>query len=181
MRGKHARPRTVLPSPAFALACCLAAFLLSAGLCVGSSAAKYVERNSADDSARVAGIVVDATANGNGGSHTIVLDGDSASSATYSFTVSNEDGDKVSEVAYEYDIVVKATGNTDGLRASLDGEGSSKTFSGSEIAFENVGVLPAGDMQLNSHNLTFSVDGGSSISNGASMTLKVSVHAEQID
>lgn len=182
MRGKHACSRAVLPSPAFALACCLAAFLLCAGLCVGSSAAKYVERSSADDSACVAGIVVNATGDGNGGSHAIVLGDDSASSAMYSFTVSNNDGDKVSEVAYEYDIVVKATsGSANGVSVSLAGEDLPKTFSENKVAFEGVGILPAGDMQSNSHNLTFSVDDGSSTSNSTSVAFEISVYAEQID
>lgn len=162
-----------------ALACCLVVLLACAAVFAGSSAAKYVEQDVGADSARVAGIVVEAESNGSG-SGTIDLDNAQAGSAEYRLTVSNGKGGTVSEVAYEYDIVVKATsGNADGVTVSLRDGRSSKTFvSGKDmVSFDNAGVLPAGMNDSNEHVLRFSANGAAI----GEIQFDISVHAEQTD
>lgn len=145
--------------------------LVAASLFTGITASRYLDSDSCDDSAAVAAVALFTS---DGGTDPITLT--PGGEDIYSFTVSNYEGDTVSEVALKYDVVV--TGSLpDGVTMQLDGKNG--TASGEEYTFSDAGTLEAGKEDHDQHTLTLTAAADSS--SDASAEFTVTIHAEQID
>ena len=163
------------------------AFLLVAALAfTGASFASYKTEASVSDSARVARFVVTA-AKSEGQSEDLTLDS-THTSAAYTFTVSNNEGDKVNETATSYDVVVTLpsalpTGVTMKLSRVADttetevpqssASGNTYTFSDDGMMFST--AVPSTD----TYTLTFTAD--SSSGSGTLEDINITVNARQVD
>lgn len=175
-RNKPARRR--LP-----LAVYLAFLLVAALAFTGASFASYKTETSVSDSARVARFVVTATPEANQ-SENLTLDS-TKPSAAYTFTVSNNEGDKVNETATRYSVAVKLpqalpTGVTMKLTRGTDTTAIANTQSGNTYTFSDDNMLfSAADARSDIYTLTFAAQ--SSAESDTLEGIKITVNAEQVD
>lgn len=158
------------------------AFLLVAALAfTGASAASYKTEASGSDSARVARFVVAAKPIV-GQSESLTLDSENKS-ATYKFTVSNNEDGKVNETATQYDVVVtlpQALPNGVSLTLKKDNkEVSHTTADNTKYTFKDVGTFPAGTEQTDNLTLTFTAL--DSAESGTISGIGIEVNARQVD
>lgn len=144
--------------------------------------AKYVTSSSGSDSARVARFAVSAVGEDN---TAIELDASNKKTESYTFTVSNNIGDKVNETATGYDVVVTFQQNQPELKGvTLTLKNGEKTIDGkttdSKIyTFTNVGEFPAATPQTHTLTLTFTIKDGAE--GGEWEGIKIEVRAAQKD
>ena len=178
-RNKPARRR--LP-----LAVYLAFLLVAALAFTGASFASYKTEATGSDSARVARFVVTAAKDASQ-KEDLTLDSENKS-ATYKFTVSNNEGGKVNETATEYDVVVtlpaalpngvtmkltRVTGTTVTEVPQSSASGNTYTFSDNGMLFS------AADARSDIYTLTFAAQ--SSAESDTLEGIKITVNAEQVD
>ena len=157
---------------------CLAYLLVCTMLATGLSFSRYAVADSDSDAAQVA---AGALIVSGGGNKTFDLDCNNGStSQSYTFTVTNQAGGKTSQVAIEYDIVVRLSqALPDGVTMKVDGylgkgSGTTYTFSG--------GTFAAGSSDSNTHTLTITADADEVTGSSAyHLDLTISVLAEQVD
>lgn len=157
---------------------CLAYLLVCTMLATGLSFSRYATTSGAYDTAQVAAGALSVS-----GSRSAAFDldcNDGTTSRSYTFTVTNQDGGKASQVAIEYDIVVKLSqALPHGVTMKLDGQtgyasGTTYTFSGDTFA--------AGKNSSKQHTLTITADANKVTgSEPHDRTITISVQAEQID
>lgn len=163
------------------------AFLLVAALAfTGASFASYKTEATSSDSARVARFVVTAIPETNQ-SENLTLDSENKS-ATYKFTVSNNEDGKVNETATQYDVIVtlpKAlpTGVTMKLTRVTDTtvtEVPQSSASGNTYTFSDDGMLfSAAVARSDIYTLTFAAQ--SSAESDTLEGIKITVNAKQVD
>ena len=157
------------------------AFLLVAALAfTGASFASYKTLATGSDSARVARFVVTA-AKSEGQREDLTLDSTDPSAA-YTFTVSNNEGDKVNETATSYDVVVTFPKELTGVTLTL--KNGNKDITGTKTdnvtyTFKDVGTFAAGTKQNDTLTLTFTANADAA--SGSWSTINITVNAEQVD
>ena len=172
-RNKPARRR--LP-----LAVYLAFLLVAALAFTGASAASYKTEASGSDSARVARFVVTAAKDASQ-KEDLTLDS-TKPSAAYTFTVSNNEGDKVNETATSYDVVVTFPQELTGVTMTL--KNGNKDITGTTTdnvtyTFKDVGTFAAGTKQNDTLALTFTANADTA--SGSWRNIKITVNAVQVD
>ena len=156
-------------------------FLLVAALAfTGASFASYKTVATSSDSARVARFVVTA-AKSEGQREDLTLDS-ANTSATYTFTVSNNKDGKVNETATKYDVVVTFSKELTGVTLTL--KNGNKDITGTTTdnvtyTFKDVGTFAAGTTQ--EHNLTLTFAANADAASGSWSNIKITVNAEQVD
>ena len=163
---------------------CLAAAVLlltAAGVSLWSTAplAKYAVSTSGSDSARVARFYVSAkstTADEN-----LQLNAN-ASTADYTFTVTNYDGKTVNEVTTAYDVVVTFPSKLSGVTLTLK-NGTTPVPGTAEnntvFTFANAGIFPAGTSKTDTLTLTFKLSSGAQ--NNSWKNIEITANAVQQD
>lgn len=134
-----------------------------------------------NSTAKIANFVLKATPTNN---NDLSIDCNSSDTmnATYSFTVTNQENSLISDVAINYDVIVKFSENLlEGTTLTLTTENGNKTVSGgqTEYIFENVGAFSATNGKSNSHTLT--INGTSDVNSYFDGTMNVSVRAKQVN
>ena len=172
-RNKPARRR--LP-----LAVYLAFLLIAALAFTGASFASYKTQATSSDSARVARFVVTAAKDASQ-KEDLTLDSLNPSAA-YTFTVSNNEGDKVNETATSYDVVVTFPKELTGVTLTL--KNGNKDITGTKTdnvtyTFKDVGTFAAGTKQNDTLTLTFTANADAA--SGSWSTINITVNAEQVD
>ena len=172
-RNKPARRR--LP-----LAVYLAFLLVAALAFTGASFASYKTVATGSDSARVARFVVTAAKDASQ-KEDLTLDSENKS-ATYKFTVSNNEDGKVNETATSYDVVVTFPQELTGVTLTL--KNGNKDITGTTTdnvtyTFKNAGAFAAGTKQNDTLTLTFTADADAA--SGSWRNIKITVNAEQVD
>ena len=167
MNNRIAKPNIMLSLAAVLLCLVLFTTHLTSGLY-----AKYTNRFSANDSARVALWEVGAT----GGKPALTIDCSTSDlDDEYSFKVTNK-----SEVAVRYDIVIVFTEALEnGITLKLNGTSTPVTKDRKRFVFTDVGRLSSGNTSAE-HTLTF-VASSDDIEEDVSYTFSVQIDFEQID
>lgn len=102
-------------------------------------------------------------------------------SATYTFTVSNSDRGKTSEVALGYDVIVELDeALPDGVDLTLGNKQAKITDSEKTYIFYNVGTFGANTSDSRKHTLTFSAN-SNDLFDEAEIDVTISVRTYQID
>lgn len=176
---KYAKKQKVrLPISAY-----LSYLLIATLLLTGVSFSKYATTGSADDSARVALVMLD----GRGTSETTLSLGDGTESAIYEFYITNESAGTISEVPLSYTIsVVMPNGQElpDGIGVMLlyDGTHDPESFENGVYTFNTGASFAAGVKEQHDYRLVFTITDESQITEDTSFTgIEISVKAEQID
>lgn len=144
--------------------------------------AQYTTSTTGTDSARVARYVVNA-AKASGQSEALTLDYDNKS-ADYKFTVTNQNGQGINEVATAYDVVVTFPKRLEGVTLSLkNGSSAAMTPEASDAmiyTFRNAGTFTAGAAATHNLTLTFTMPDDSTVDE-AWQGIQIAVNAAQID
>ena len=134
-----------------------------------------------NSTAKVAKFIVKATPNSNNNLN-VDCNSSNTMSATYSFTVTNQENSLISDVAINYDVVVKFSEKLlDGTTLTLTTEKGNKTVNGGlmEYVFEDVGTFSKANGKSNSHTLT--ITGSNGVNSYFDGTMNVSVRARQVN
>lgn len=145
--------------------------------------AQYTTSTTGTDSARVARYVVNA-AKASGQSDALTLDYDNKR-ADYKFTVTNQNGQGINEVATAYDVVVTFPKRLEGVTLSLkNGNSAAMTPEASTDAktytFHSAGTFTAGTAATHNLTLTFTMPDDSTVDE-AWQGIQIAVNAAQID
>lgn len=141
--------------------------------------AKYVTSSSGSDSARVARFEVSAVGKDN---TTIELDASNKKTESYTFTVSNNIGDKVNETATGYDVVVTFPKKLTGVTLTLKNGGKridAETTDSTTYTFKGVGEFAAAEKKTDNLTLTFTIKDDAE--DGKWEGIKIEVRAAQKD
>lgn len=164
----------------------LAYLLIGTFVVSGVSFAKFAQTASESDTARAAAFVVSGSVSNS--ESTLDLDRENPASAEYTFTVTNANNGKVSEVALDYTIQVKLKEGAQlptGVNMKLvDATGSSYEAhgNGNIYAFDGGFTLPAGSQETDSYTLQFSTEQGTQIgSDTSSICMDITAVVEQHD
>lgn len=155
--------------------------IITTGLVTTYSISSFRSDVTNNSTARIAKFIVKTTENSN---KDLAIDCNSSNTmnATYSFTVTNQENSIISDVAINYDVVVKFSEKLlDGTTLILTTENGNKTASGgqTEYVFENAGTFSATNGKSNSHTLT--INATTDVNSYFDGTMKVSVRAKQVN
>ena len=134
-----------------------------------------------NSTARIAKFIVKASPNSNNDLN-IDCNNSNTMNATYSFTVTNQENSLISDVAINYDVIVKFSEKLlDGTTLTLTTENGNNTVSGGQVEyiFENVGTFSNSNGKSNSHTLT--IAGSNGVNSYFDGTMNVSVRARQVN
>lgn len=122
--------------------------------------AEYITSVTDSDGARVAHFAVSAT-KVNEQSNAISLDKNGTATASYIFTVSNQNASGVNETATVYDVVVTFPSELSGVTLTLRNGTTAVSGTAAEnntvFTFANAGSFPAGTVQTDTLTLTFAM------------------------
>lgn len=167
----------------FMAAVVLLVAVIGSSLGTANLMAQYTTSTTGTDGARVARYVVEA-AKDSGQSDALTLDHDNKS-AVYKFTVTNQSGQNINEVATAYDVVVKFPKSLEGVTLSLkNGTSAPMTPVASPDAkiytFRSAGTFTAGTAATHNLSLTFTMPDDSTVDE-AWKGIQIAVNAAQID
>lgn len=160
----------------------LALLLACSLLLVGTTGARYLSSDANAEGARVAAGALSVTSTSNDEvALTTPADG-SEVSRSFSFTVSNSEGGRVSDVAITYDVeITLEEALPEGVTLQLDGRSAAATEGGTRYVFGNAGTFEAGAAGSRAHELAFVATGGVGSGVDYQSDVTVSVIAEQVD
>ena len=155
--------------------------LVGTSMWTSTTLARYITATSGSDSARVAGFVVEAAAEEDQ-SESLTLDSTNKT-ASYAFTVSNANSDRVNEVTTAYDVTVTFPSALSGTALTLkNGEKSinGTTTDNTTYVFKDVGEFEPGEGSTDSLSLNFALNDGAD-TDGKWENIKIVVNATQQD
>lgn len=168
-KSRQRRPGGNLPLSSIALY-----LLLLTVLTTGASLSRYVSTGEGTGALEVSPLVLSAGTSTSSGQ----LNLDASTPAAYAFTVSNESDGVVSPVAFAYDVVVELSDPLpEGVAISLDG-GQAAAVNGNTYTFSGASFT-GGVSSTQDHQLLFEVTDAASIGQDSTLTVTVSIHAEQ--
>lgn len=160
----------------------LLVMMVGTSMWTSTSLAKYITAASGSDSGRVAAFVVNATV-ADGQPEVLALD-TTDNTASYAFTVSNANNDRINEVATNYDVTVTFPSEISGVTLTLqNGENTpidGTTTDNVTYVFENAGSFQPGVKSVDSLTLNFALNEGTD-TDGNWENIKIVVNATQQD
>lgn len=159
----------------------LLVMLVGTSMWTTTTLARYITATSGSDSARVAGFVVEAAAKEDQ-AESLTLDSTNKT-ASYAFTVSNANSDRVNEVATAYDVTVTFPGALSGTTLTLkNGEHSIEATTTDNITyvFKNAGEFEPGVGSTDTLSLNFALNDGAD-TDGKWENIQIVVNAAQQD
>lgn len=176
---RHAGKRKPIPSNRIIVVCILLITAI-ATLTVGITLAKMVATGGGNSRAQAAAFIVEAA---EGTPSDLKIDCNTgATTASYSFAVTNTKNGKTAEVSVKYDLIVTMQeALPESLTMTVGEKEGIASENGLVYTFTDVGVLPAGQVATQSCTLLVTADSNLVEKDFSIDGINIDIHTEQVD